>query len=69
MNLARLRALLSDRYVLDGELRAAIAEQGPTPHLLGRLRVNRADVLSLREEIDRQEHGQRVAVVELGVAA
>lgn len=69
MTLSRLRALLADCYVLDAELRAAIAEQGPTPHLLARQRVNRADVLALREEIDRAEHGPRVDAAELGVAA
>lgn len=60
MTLSRLRALLADRYVLDAELRAAIAEQGPAPHLLERVQINRADVLALREEIDVLEHGPRV---------
>lgn len=60
MTLARLRALLADLYALDAELRAAIAEQGVTPHLLERLQVCRADVVGLREEIDAQENGPRV---------
>lgn len=60
MTLSRLRALLADRYGLDAELRAAIAEQGRTPHLLERVQINRADILGLREEIDVLENGARV---------
>lgn len=60
MTLSRLRLLLADRYALDSELRAAIAEQGPAQHLLERVRINRADILDLQVKIDRQENGARV---------
>lgn len=69
LNIANLRALLDDRYVLDMELRAAIAEQGPLPHLIERIRINREDVVTLRVEIDRMQYGLRVYAAPVGVAA